>query len=357
MDVIERSDELWSGASATNEGKVHLGAVFALGTSATHDVMLRGALAFAPAVEDAVGRRVNWDDIAGDEFDHLVMPDSLIDADDLGHAYQAINDRLVDIASPGDTYLGHAIKSVADKTTSRDPDTGLPRFRTQERAVDPLRLRAIVLSAFAENPRTHAVCSTEATTISTTDRSATVEWDGTATEYDAVINAAWAWQNRFSTMPTRRNFRVKAAVRLPAGAARRTVTIVQGPYGDVVAHRDYGYASWYPVGRLINEQGLLPSADAESAITDTFRRYDLVRGQLDALADLGLLATGLDGDPIGGIIVGEGSPDIDDPASLLHQRSEFGCAVRGRVITPVSFKLTTAPLAARLASATVEGLS
>jgi hypothetical protein len=357
VDVFERDAELWSGASAINEGKVHLGGVYALGGARTHEVMMRGAVEFAPCIEAAIGQRVDWDDVAGDPFDHLVMPDSLMSVDDLRNAYTAINDRAARVIAPSDRYLGRRVDHVVDPHPHRDADTGLVAFSTRERAVDPRRLRGVVLDAIAAQSRIHVVTGTPVTDIRTETDHATVHWSESADRYDAVVNATWAWQNRFAARAAPRNFRVKTAVRLMPGIVRRTVTIVQGPYGDVVAHRDHGYASWYPTGRLVTEHGQLPSTAAEAALASIPGRTDLVRSQLDALAGIGLLPDGCDGESIGGIIVGEGATDIDDRASLLHDRADFGVDVQGRIVTPVTFKFTTGPVAARTTADAIEGWS
>lgn len=353
VDLYERDPELWSGASAVNEGKVHLGGVYALGGARTHEVMMRGAVEFAPCVEAAIGQPVDWDAVTGDPFDHLVMPDSLVSVDDLRSAYAAINQRAARVIAPSELYLGRRIDQVVDPQPRRDADTGLVAFTTHERAVDPLRLRALVLDAIGAQPRILVRTGSPVTDITSDDDQATVHLPASAERYDAVVNATWAWQNRFVAQARPRNFRVKAAVRLKPGIVKRTVTIVHGPYGDVVAHRDHGYASWYPTGRLVTEHGLHPSADAEAALGSIPGRADLVRSQLDALAAIGVVPAGCDGQAIGGIIVGDGAPDIDDPASLLHDRPDFGVTVHGRIVTPVTFKFTTGPLAARTATDTI----
>lgn len=51
VELFERGDQLWLGASATNEGKIHLGSVSALRSIATHDAMRRGSLEFGRTVE------------------------------------------------------------------------------------------------------------------------------------------------------------------------------------------------------------------------------------------------------------------------------------------------------------------
>src|SRR5688500_15199209 len=86
--IYESESELWTMSSAANEGKVHLGPVFALGDSATWDVMQLGALGFASNVERAVGRRVDWSALATERFQYLVMPGSLATPAELRSRYR-----------------------------------------------------------------------------------------------------------------------------------------------------------------------------------------------------------------------------------------------------------------------------
>src|SRR5690606_7760475 len=73
--------------------------------------------------------------------------------------------------------------------------------------------------------------------------------------FDAVVAAGWSGQAGLLPPDRRpvRNIRLKAAVRLPPQPSHRTVTVVHGPFGDVVRFRGYTYASWYPAGRLAHE--------------------------------------------------------------------------------------------------------
>jgi hypothetical protein len=124
--------------------------------------------------------------------------------------------------------------------------------------------------------------------------------------------------------------------------------VVQGPFGDVVAHRGYTYASWYPAGRLSHEHAVAPSTEAEGLRHGTRVRADIAESTVAALAALGLLDGDEEADAVvGDYILGHGDVDIDRRDSALHSRAEFGVRSIGRLLVPTNFKLTTAPLAAR----------
>jgi hypothetical protein len=303
-----------------------------------------------------------------DAFDNLVMPDSLLAPDELRGCYEVMNEQL---ARRSGTYLGETLRCVADPTVRRDERTGLPAFHTTERAVDPTRLRNLVLERLGADPliTVRTGCTVRRVRgIAARGGGSAVSWSRLAGEtfedrFDAVVNAAWEGQE--ALVPARdrraRNFRLRCAVRLhrsaitedPGGSRRhRPVTLVQGPYGDVVPHRDYLYASWYPVGRLRNEHGATPSLHAYQELAALAARTDLVESQLQPLRELGLLpedAGRWRASVVGGFITGHGTADIDVRESRLHRRAEFGPRRVGSMVVATNFKLTTAPLAASLA--------
>ncbi len=364
--LFEAEPELWSRASAVNEGKVHLGPVFALGDDATLDVLQRGALSFAGLLEEATGSPLPWPDLTTEPFDYLVMPDSLLCPSELAARYRMMNEALA--LSGNRDYLGDSLPYIVDPTVRRDERSGLPAFRTLERSVEPTALGRLLIDRLAADPliTVHAGCRVHS--VRRRDLSGTMEvaWgenEGTIeqAEFDSVINAAWDQQQALLPDADRLpyNFRLKCAVRMRQPTAqqdlgsRTTVTLVQGPYGDVVTHRDYVYASWYPVGRLTNEHAATPSDGTYDILRDLSSRHELIDGQLQPLRDLGLLPPDTAGLPaavlVGGVIAGHGKLDIHTRASKLHQRADFGPTRRGGMVLATNFKFSTAPLAARLA--------
>lgn len=356
--VYERAPTAHAGASDLNEGKVHLGLVYGLADRSTHELMLRGALAFAPILDRAAGTPLPWDDLVSDPFEYLVMPDSLLDADGFARHVTLLNGMLDALAAEGVThaYPGGPITRAGDPVPRRDPVTGFPAFRTAERAVDPTRLGALLVAAATSHPRIELRTDAQVRGVDATDGVVTVG-DGPAARRDgafaAVLNCAWDGRSRIAAAagdPSGhlQNIRVKAVVRLRPTPAARTVTLVQGPYGDVVGHRDYTYVSWYPIGRLHHEVGFHPSAAVDAAVRRAGESPAIAVGQVRALARLGLVDEAASIIHTGaGVILAEGTRDIDDRGSLLHHRGRHGVRRHGRLLTPLSLKLTTAPLAAR----------
>lgn len=375
VTLFEAEPKLWSRASAANEGKVHLGPVFALGDEATVELLQRGATSFAGLLDQAAGSPLPWRDLTTDTFDYLIMPDSLLCPEDLSARYRWMNECLA--ARVSQCYLGEPLPYIVDPVVRRDERSGLPAFRTLERAVEPAELGRLLTERVTAHPLITVRTDCRVSRVEPRRRTRTldVEWrqgEGVTEEasFDAVINAAWDQQQALLPPAERLpyNFRLKCAVRLrhapalvPAGGPpvaattsdTPTVTLVQGPYGDVVTHRDYVYASWYPVGRLTNEHGTTPSDRTYEILGDLSTRTELIDAQLGPLRELGLLPPDRVGLPesvlVGGVIAGHGKVDIHSRTSKLHRRADFGPRRRGGMVLATNFKLTTAPLAARLA--------
>jgi hypothetical protein len=182
--------------------------------------------------------------------------------------------------------------------------------------------------------------------------SATASRSSTETVAAALVDARWHWQGHGVQGVTvgARNLRAKSAVLFDADASERTVTLVLGPFGDVVRRRSSVYASWYPHARVVHEHRAFASHSLIDAVEATNRPVDLdaaVDSQRTALVNLGLLAPQARARSVHtGVIIGDGATDISVRESLLHDRDGAGVVLAGRVALPRSLKLTTAPSAA-----------
>lgn len=383
VTLLDRAPRAWSGASASGEGKVHLGLVYALGDAATQRHILGGALSFARVLETAVGRPLPWSRLASEPFRMVVMPDSLLPVEALAERYAAL-DALLRAEHPGAAYLGAPLPRLHEPAVVADPATGRPALDVAERAVHPARLRAIVLEAIEREPRIRVLTGRRVLAVDddadgVVVRHTAEESDGrgdagaspagasTTLRADAALLCAWESQAALHADPHAAplSLRFKTALTIPAAAIDldrcRTMTLVVGPYGDVVRRDDSVYASWYPAGRLVHEQGLAPSVEARAQVAAIDAAHPTVDEQLAALTAIGALPPLRPGGRervsiAGGWIVAEGDRDIDRADSGLHDRHGDVLAVRGRVLSPRNWKFSTAPLAAERAVAALGAL-
>ncbi|MBA4246779.1 MAG: hypothetical protein C0444_00575 [Microbacterium sp.] len=352
--LVDQEASLWSRASLANEGKVHLGLVYALGSAETQQSMLRDAVRFGPLVDEAFGEPVDWPRISTEGFAYIVMPESARTAPQLALTYQSINDDYLGLGRPA--YLGEHLESVVDLDPTTDEASGLLSFHTFERAVDPITLRALALAAISRRPEITVRCATTATSIESKGDHALTTVRGAEGESTVrsmcVIDCRWESQGMgvAGYRAPRRNIRVKAAVRAQTAHPVITATLVAGPFGDIVQHRDYVYLSWYPAARLHHEFTPAASGAAHDALAGA-ASTDVINAQLRALAQHRWIPddiTAIEG--TGGFIVGEGPTDIDDPHSELHNRAASRVLRHDRVILPLSLKFTSAPVAASTAA-------
>jgi glycine/D-amino acid oxidase-like deaminating enzyme len=374
VDVYDRHRVPVSGDSANNEGKIHLGYVYAADrTRRTARLMVDGALGFAPLMRRWLGPA--FDEVPVSEpFTYLVHRESLLSVDDVEAHLAACHGFVVEeLAGRAADYFGRDL-NIAPQRLSRaeterwyEPATTLAAFRTQEVAVDTAALARVVRAQLAVEPAIRLRLGTEVHAVSPGDDSAAVHAarDGheTADRYDHVVNALWAgrlavdltagvaaprpWLHRI-----RYNLRISGQfVGVPA------TTIVLGPFGDAVAYGSDGlYLSWYPDGRQDASAEVTPPAwpvtldEPDSARLRTAIGAGLGRSirAVAALPDDVLAA----GEVVGGIVFAHGADDIDHPDSELHERHRIGPVSFGRYHSVDTGKLTTAPLFAhRLAGA------
>lgn len=358
VDLYDENETPISRAGRNNEGKVHVGLVYANDRSLrTARSMIRGALHFTAAL----GR---WIDVASletaisDPYDYAIHPQTMVPADELERYYRACQELLADAAdTTGLAYLGRDKTLRVERTSS----TFFPHtFRTSERAVDPRRLADLLAAAVRASARIAFMGKTRVV-------DASAHADGTvgivfrtgdekgSARYDHVANALWsgrlAIDAKLGLAPERPwLYRYKTAGWIRGPVARGdmpSMTIALGPFGDVVNYGESGvYFSWYPAGLIARSTDLqppdwdrdLPPERVEQAVWESFTHLADLCPPLAALAPAPSAIR-----PIGGTIFAWGETDIDEPESRLHTRFETGVHSVGRYHSLNPGKYTLAP--------------
>jgi glycine/D-amino acid oxidase-like deaminating enzyme len=366
--VVDRARAPMTGASSNNEGKIHLGFVYALdATLETQRTMVRGAVAFAPLLDRWLGSQ-RWHEWRTERIHYAVMPGSLLPADELARRFEgmvATNDDIAEsvadaIAAPAH-YLGDPLTGAVDRERGA-PGTplvdGAPveSFLTEERAIDPERLARTVSRALREHPSITLLLGTE---IVDADRTpggfdvAVSDGDEMQTiRATQVVNCLWDQRIPVDACvgiesPVKSwTYRVKhqVVVRPRPNARVAPVTMVQGPFGDVVP-RDDGRVclSWYPVCRTQLEPGPLVRLPPDVDV--------LCRDTISAMTALFPSLEGADAIEVrGGTIMAPGVGDIDERASALHVRTNAAVHEHDGWWSIDTSKLTLAPLLAHEAA-------
>jgi hypothetical protein len=367
VTLYDRNDTLMTRAAVANEGRMHLGYIYAADKSlATARMMIRGALAFASFVERHIGLTPSRLALSPPST-YVVHRDSQRPVDELAGYLGAVHTLLREAAGGRkDAYFGVDLRAAPRKWSAAERDglfdgsLAVAAFDTPEVAIDPLVLAAAVRERVAATPAIemrlqHNVCAVEENGAAL--RVVSDGPEGAARDtYDHVVNALWdgrlAIDATLGLRPLRpwmHRFKYGIRFRPPPGARPLpTIAIMLGPFGDLVVY-DQGmtYLNWYPTClEAISHEVSPPDW---SPIPAEPRRARVVTETLQAMAEIVIPLRDLDSGSLrectvrGGVIVAWGHTDIDDPASELHRRYEIGVTSNGRYHSVDPGKLTMTP--------------
>jgi hypothetical protein len=234
-------------------------------------------------------------------------------------------------------------------------------YETCEIAVDTWAVANHLRPALRAHPRIELI--TRSSVITAEDRAGggfdivfEAQGQHRAGPFDAVVNAVWANRpaidQRYGLPPraqwiTRRKLGVNLlCTRAPD--ALPSVTVMLGPFGDIVAYRSGRvYLSWYPACMIGTTTGaeetdwnaVLRDVDFNTVRCETISalaRICPAVGNLEAIAGGEIVVNG-------GSIFALGQTDIDDPGSQLHERWDTGIDVRGAYLSVDTSKFTLGP--------------
>jgi hypothetical protein len=369
VTMVDEAPDCLLRASLVNEGKIHLGHVYANDpTFETSRLMLRAALSFAPFVERFVGHPVQWSTLTSTPFVYLVARDSQLTVDELFAHYTRLDGEYQCLRHEGSgryletepTTLWREI-AIPSKV---DPDLFSAAVATPETAVNPRQLRTILSRAVQSTPlietlyghRVDGVVRTATGFLVEGGTGAGAGWKRTP---DLVVNCLWSGRLRIDDqmgVPPRRRwvyrlkYRVLADLPNDLASGLPSLTLVLGKYGDLVTRQGErsAYLSWYPACLRGWATGIgIPDAwrGATDGNIDPRIAADVARDTFDAF---NAIVPGIRGavvtDVRAGVIVSWGATDIDDPRSELHARRDIGVQGRDGYFSIDTGKLTCAPM-------------
>jgi hypothetical protein len=348
VDLYDECSQPVSRASFHNEGKVHLGILYAKDPSLrTARLMITGALSFEPLLRRWAGFDAGREGVSTPFF-YGVHKGTMVDVDTL-RAHYASCERLFEhaLAAGAEPYLGIDRRMVTEEVPTSEfgcvvnPDYFVAMFRTSERAVDPRRVALLLRAAILANPRIHFVGSSRVTDVSWLGRGGllvtfTKDCCTYTERYDQVANTLWHGRleidDRIGLRPDHpwsHRYKFANRVFIPLSkTAVPSITCVLGPFGDIVNYGDGGlFLSWYPDGMIDTSYDLRPP-DWDAQLTYE-QRHRVFRSSLaEWIKRCPLLQTltftESDVDPGGGVIFAWGDTDVDDPQSKLHDRYDVG---------------------------------
>ncbi len=367
--LIDRMPAPMLRASLRNEGKIHLGFVYAKDqTMRTSELMFESAVSFARLLDEWTPRPLDWATLRSRPFTYLVMRDSMLAADELRAHYQRIADRClgdVGMRCYLGTTLDHLWRDVPPPAAVA-PGAVEAAIATEEIALDLDAFRTGIVAALAASDRitmhpgrrvesvtrTPAGFETEGEVVGPSANGVS-SWQVSS---DIVVNCLWdgrmAIDEQVGMVPDgpwvyRHKYRVLA--RLPDDLADvPALTMTLGPYGDIVPLPDRSYLSWYPVCRTGFSTDDSPPRSWQESCDGTVGE-DVERGlAAEVCRALEHVVPGVSRSEIvavdAGVVLGSGETDIDDARSGLHERHAIGVKDDDGYFSIDTGKLTCAPL-------------
>jgi len=363
VTLFDTASSPFAGASRWNEGKIHLGYLYAGDPSLeTARKVLAGGLAFKDLTESLIGRPLDQA-IASHNDTYLVHRDSVVGPDAMAGYIEAVAS-LAGSHPHAQRYLAPLAAVRPRRLTaaqlSADYDTSaiVAGFEVQERSVSTLWVADRFVEALYADPRVELAMQTRVLAVrrlaDSADSNFAVDTEhGSAGEFDFVVNALWqgrlavdAGMQRLTDSRWSHRYRLSIFLRTRQPVALRSAVIGTGPFGDIKNYtgRDF-YLSWYPAGLIAEGSGVEPPP---IPTLDAARREGILAEVFDSLGRINpgvrdLQAQSEDARLEGGWVYAVGQGSLADPKSTLHRRDRAGIHRSGSYFSVDTGKYSIAP--------------
>jgi hypothetical protein len=380
VDLYEKSSVPISKASYVNEGKIHLGFIYAMDKDLhTAKKMIVAALHFVSNLKRWIS--LDPEDVISTPFYYGVHNDSLMEASELhfhykkcmalfGEARDHFKKQYLDLfdSSQASPLSASALEQIAN------PQFVKAGFITNEYAVEPRTIAGKLREALIREPSINLSLNTNVRRVARQENQFIVHsTDSTEykkqEQYTDIVNATWAGRLEIDKQldivpPTKWSFRYKFGNKILVPVGRDeipSITMVQGPFGDTVNFKEKGlFLSWYPVGRTgWSEQHCPPDWDSDLTDEERVRIFDKSFKQmaLRIPSVRNLIFKPGDVSPVGGVIYALGNSDVDDVKSKLHMRHQAGIESHGNYHSVNTGKYTLIPYLGVKIADRIEGIS
>lgn len=367
VDLYEKSDQCLSQASAHNEGKMHLGYVYANDRSLrTARTMARGAVVFQRLMRRWLGNAIDTIPVSA-PFYYVIHNESLLKVSEIDAHLRAAHTIVMEESGeePFD-YFGSDYREPPQRLSDTEARALFNErsiaaaYRTAEIGIEPEALAILVRARLASDRNIRSHLGTNILAVRMPNNETTIEFKtGERTNrarYDHVVNTLWNGRLIIDKTagiepPRPWLYRIKHYLRLRNannGCCLPSTTIVLGPFGDIVTYDNSElFLSWYPAGMMGLSSDLSPPP--WPLTLDQQRSLKLRNDTLKALAEIVPAVARLSSEAIescrikGGVIFAWGATDIVDSNSALHERYAIGPRSYGRYHSIDTGKLTMAP--------------
>ena len=360
VTLFDREDAPFTGASRWNEGKIHLGFLYAADPSlATARSVLDGGLDFAGQVERLTGvacaeRMTPADDLYLVHRDSVTSPDATRDyfgrLAALIREHPAASRYLVDVSDCAAKELDASeLEAVAD------PAVIAAGLRVPERSVDTNFVADGFVAALEAASEVQLACGLE---VSAVEPAGDDRWhvrcaDERHGPFDAVVNALWEGRPVIDRSVGHRpdegehhRYRVSLFVRGAGQLEVPSAVVAVGPFGDL---KGYGggsfYVSWYPAGLLARAEAVepppVPELDGEARERIAAETFAGLGAIVPAALEIQKAAAEVRVE--GGWVYSQGRGLLDDPGAAVHRRDRHGISRLGSYFSVDTGKYSVAP--------------
>jgi glycine/D-amino acid oxidase-like deaminating enzyme len=344
VTLIDKAPEPLSRASFRNEGKIHLGFIYANDSSfKTASLMLRSAMCFSSMIESFVGHKLDWKPLRSRKFNYLILEETMLATEAILAHYHLLQQEYENIKDASLHYLGNNLNELFTETNLVIPELNREMVRmcipTEELAINLSELRNLLIAEMKARDNinflgNHCVEEIHKTSYGYKLKGKNGHVDKWDIETGRVVNCLWENRLFFDKqlgIDANRKwvYRLKHRILgIPRDsiAALDSFTCVLGAFGDLVNYDNhYTYLSWYPECMRGWSTDITTPTSWEDACNGKTEKEEWVDR---ALAGLDNIFPGLADFDIrhldGGIIFSWGKTDINDINSELHNRFEIG---------------------------------
>jgi len=349
VHLYDEADDAVCKASLHNEGKLHLGFVYA--NEANHQtakLMVSASHRFF----DVLDRLIDLQDFhqqLSSPFYYAVHKQSMVNDALIRNHFSQIESHYHQIRQKTNlNYLNIDHDFVFKKLTSTqlsqlyDPEIIKSAYKTNEYSCDPAWMAERFREAIKANPLIEFRNQSKVTNVQPArSEKISVSFKHQQTNFNETYNyavnclwndrlkidslygikekRAWLWRNKLAI-----NIETKHQIsQIPS------TTLVLGPFGDLVNFADRKfYLSWYP--QCMNGQSMAvtpnkvnkkPSSESlDKILQNSFKKLSQVVPNLSQIKKSNIVSTSIDG----AVIFALGNTDIDDHHSQLHSRHTIG---------------------------------
>jgi glycine/D-amino acid oxidase-like deaminating enzyme len=369
--LFDAAQAPFSGASRWNEGKIHLGYLYARDASMeTARAVLPGGLVFKALTEELIGCSLDPAVTVEDDL-FLLHRDSVVSVDQTQHYFETLT-KLLRAHPQANQYLvslsDTSVRPLSAVELDAVTDTRLVRagFRVSERSVRTSWVADRFVDALGAEAGIEMALGRRVRSLRAGQTRWTVETDGGDEDgFDFVVNALW--QGRIQMDRTvgmepepgwSHRYRLSLFVKTARPVAAPNAVISTGPFGDIKSYtaRDF-YLSWYPAGLVAQGEAMIPPPVPgfdENARRAIVQAIGVGLGALIPSAAT-VLAEAAETRLEGGWVFANGNGSLADPHATLHRRDRFGIRQAGTYISVDTGKYSTAPWLARNVALMITG--